>query len=168
MIIVGASLAAFGTVGFDFAVTWRGDVMFIISGIFFAVYMMLNRVWHLSTTQIWLCGSIINGIIFMPAWFWFLPSGIEQTSTNQLILQMSYQGIIPNIIGLVLVAVTVRNVGPAISAAMMSGVPALSSFLGFVILGEELSWIGIVSLCILTPGIIIASLPARKKQTADT
>jgi len=165
LIIIGASCAAFGSVGFDFATTWPGDLLFILAGLFFAVYMTINRLWHLSMTQIWLCGSILNAILFIPVWWLFLPSGIAETPPDQLLLQMGYQGIVPNIIGLVLISVAVRNIGPSTTAAMMSGVPAFSAVLGFVFLGEALSWLGIVSLLILTPGIIIASLPAKPEPS---
>ncbi len=163
LVIVGAGFAAFGSAGFDIATTWWGDLLFIIAGGFFAVYMVLNRMWHLSMTQIWLCGSIMNAIVYVPVWWLFLPSGISQTPHDQLILQMTYQGIVPNIIGMVLIAVAVRHIGAALTAAMMSGVPAVGSLLGYIFLGESLTWLGILSLIILTPGIILASMPLRKK-----
>ena len=158
LILIGAGFAAFGSVGFRFADTWFGDVLFVLAGLFFCIYMTLNRIWHLSMTQIWLCGSVINAIIFLPVWYLFLPSGIGETSETQLWIQMIYQGIVPNIIGLVLVAITVRHIGPALSAALMSGVPAMGSFLGFIFLGESLTVYGLLSIAILTPGILIVSL----------
>lgn len=163
LIIVGASFAGFGIAGFDIATTWFGDLLFMVAGSLFAIYMILNRVWHLTVTQIWLCGSVLNAIVFMPIYWLFLPSGISETSMDQLWFQAAYQGIVPNIIGLVLIAIAVRNVGPSVTAALMSGVPGIGAFLAFVFLGETPTWLGIVSLMILTPGVIISSLPNLRK-----
>jgi len=161
LIILGAGFAAFGTSGFDFSSTWLGDLMFAIAGAFFALYMILNRVWHLTVNQIWFCGSILNAIVFVPVWWLFLPTGIQETPLDQLFFQIGYQGIIPNIVGLVLVSIAVRNVGPSATAAIMSGVPAVGALLGYIFLDERLTWLGILSLMILTPGIVIASLPGK-------
>ncbi|MAZ04431.1 MAG: hypothetical protein CMN56_14960 [Sneathiella sp.] len=163
LIITGASCAAFGVSGFDIGSTWLGDLMFVAAATFFVLYLMMNRAWRLSVSQIWFCGSILNALVFVPVWWLFLPTGIPEVPTDQLLLQMGYQGILPNMVGLVLVSIAVRNVGPSVTAAIMSGVPASGALLGYIFLGEELTWLGIMSLLILTPGIIIASLPSRAK-----
>jgi len=162
LIIIGAGFAAFGIAGFDIATTWFGDLLFIAAASLFAIYMILNRVWHLSVTQIWLCGSVLNAILFLPIYFLFLPSGISETPMDQLWFQMGYQGIVPNIIGLVLISVAVRNIGPSVTAALMSGVPGIGAFLAYIFLGETPTGFGIISFMILTPGIIIASLPSLR------
>ena len=73
-------------------------------------------------------------------------------------LQLIYQGIVPNLLGLVLLAVSVRYIGPNPTAAILAGVPAMGTILGFFILGESPGILGILGLIIITPGILFTAM----------
>jgi len=106
-------------------------------------------------TQVLFCSSIVNAVLYVPIWYWFLPSGISEATQSQFLLQTLYQGLIPGLVGLLLVATATRNIGPSATAAFMAAVPTLGSILGMVFLNEMLGSLGWLSLAILTPGILL-------------
>lgn len=157
LIIIGATLAVADAAELSLTDAWIGDGLFFISALFFSGYLIAARVWNVSTTQVLFCSSIINAILFVPVWYWFLPSGLAQVSHSQLLIQTLYQGLIPGLVGLLLVALATRNIGPASTAAFMAGVPALGSVLGVVLLDEMLGGLGWLSVLVLTPGILLVT-----------
>jgi drug/metabolite transporter (DMT)-like permease len=157
-IIVGASLAVADASKLSLFDSWIGDLMFVIAAIFFSVYLVVSRLWHIKTLQILMCSSVINAFIFIPVWYFLLPSGVAEASDSQLLIQVLYQGLIPNLLGLLLVATAVRHVGPAATAAFMAAVPGLGAILSLIFLGEEPGMLGWLSLAILTPGIVMVAV----------
>lgn len=158
MIIVGAALAVADASQLSLVGSWKGDLMFFAGAIFFSGYLVISRRWQISTTQILLCSSVINAILYVPIWYFFLPSGIAEAPQSQLLLQGLYQGLIPNLLGLLLVAYAVRNVGSAATAAFMAAVPAMGTILSLFFLGEVPGLLGWFSLAVLTPGIVLVAV----------
>lgn len=157
-IIIGASLAMADASKLSLTDSWIGDLMFVIAAMFFSAYLVVSRLWQIKTLQILMCSSVINAIIFVPIWYFLLPSGIAGASESQLLIQTLYQGLIPNLLGLLLVATAVRHVGPAVTAAFMAAVPGLGTILSLIFLGEEPGLFGWLSLIILTPGIVMVAV----------
>lgn len=162
LIIVGALLAVADAAELSLVDAWIGDGLFFISAIFFSGYLIAARVWHVSTTQVLFCSSIVNAALFVPIWYLFLPSGFGEASQSQFLIQMLYQGLIPGLIGLLLVAYATRNIGPSATAAFMAAVPALGSVLGVVLLDEMLGGLGWMSVLVLTPGILLVAFTSAK------
>jgi drug/metabolite transporter (DMT)-like permease len=162
MIIAGAALAVADASQLSLTESWKGDLMFYCGAIFFSGYLVISRRWQISTTQILLCSSVINAIIYVPIWYFFLPSGIAEAPQSQLLLQGFYQGLIPNLVGLLLVAYAVRHVGSAATAAFMAAVPAMGTVLSLLYLGEVPGLLGWFSLAVLTPGIVLVAVIRRQ------
>jgi drug/metabolite transporter (DMT)-like permease len=158
LITVGASMTLVGSNGSSAGTAWQGDLLFMLAGTFFAVYMVLSRLWALTSMQILMCSSVVNGAILTPIWYFFLPSGMADAALNDILLQALYQGILATLFGMLLVAFAVRHIGAPIVAAMMSAVPGFAAMLGYLILGEEFGLMGWISLAILTPGIIMTAV----------
>lgn len=139
-------------------VTWKGDVLFFISAIFFSCYLILARQWSLSMMEVVFCSSILNSLIYLPIWFFLLPKGLPNLLSGEFVLQMFYQGVMPNVVGLLLVAYAAKNIGSAVTAAFLAGVPPLSTVIGFIFLNESLGFLGWVSVVIIVPGIIFVAI----------
>jgi drug/metabolite transporter (DMT)-like permease len=161
MIIAGASLAALGALRSPVPGAWIGALLFLIAALIFSIYMILNRLWQVTTLQVLLSISVVSGLIYIPIWALFLPSNLAETDPRQILLQGAFQ-ILPNLVGLNLLALAVRNVGPPATAAIMSAVPSLGAVLGFLILGERLgpaTWAGIA---VLSAGILLTAVRPRR------
>ena len=162
LIFSGTLLTAADVSGLSLPGAWRGDLLFIVAAVFFSGYLVVARAWSVTPTQVMLCGSLINAIIFVPIWYWWLPSGLAQADGAQLALQIFYQGLIPGLLGLVLVAVATKNIGPAATSAFIAAVPGLGAVLGAIFLNEVPGTLGWLSLVVLTVGILMVSLGVRR------
>ena len=142
----------------NFLDAWIGDIFFIIGAIFFSIYVVLSRLWNITMTQLLFCGSVINAIIYLPIYIAFLPKGMTEAPTQILVLQMMYQGFVPNLIGIFFITYASQKIGSASISAILSSVPPIGSVLGFLILGELLGIYGWLSLILITPGILLVVL----------
>ena len=166
LIVVGAAMTLFGSDSSNGDLIWLGDLLFLFAGLLFAIYMVVSKLWMLTPSQILFCSSIVNSVIFVPIWYFFLPSGFNEASFSEIMLQAVYQGMIATLVGLLLVAFAVRQIGAPTAAAFMSGVPSIAAVLGYLILGEEVShWVW-VSLFLLTPGIILTAIFSQDRFKA--
>ncbi len=166
--MIGAVIVVFGvvmvvadTAQIALGGAWLGDAMFVAAAIFFAGYMVASRVWRVTIPQLLLCSSVLNAVMFVPIWMLVLPSGIKTVETGELVLQLFYQGIVPNLIGLLLVTYAVRNIGAAATSAFMAGVPGLGALLSFLVLDEQMGALGWLALVLLTIGIVLMALRER-------
>ncbi len=160
LIIAGAVLAALDASNPSASGAWIGALLFLVAALSFSVYLILNRLWQVTPLQVLLSLSVVSGIIYIPIWYLFLPSALAETAPSQILLQGAYQ-ILPNLIGLNLLALAVRNVGAPVTAAIMSAVPSLGALLGLVLLGETLgttTWVGIF---VLSLGILLTAIRPR-------
>ncbi len=143
---------------------WIGDLLFIIGAVFFSFYMILSERWQLKPMQIIFCGTIINAILYLPIWALWLPSGLADAPMGPLLLQAVYQGFVPNLIGLLLIAHASRTIGNGNTSSILATVPGVGSLLGLLILGEAVSLFGVLALVTLTIGLLIS---VRRKPVAQ-
>ena len=158
IILLGGCLAVYDGLELNFSNTWIGDIFFIVGATFFSIYVVLSRLWNVTMTQLLFCGSVINAIIYLPIYFVFLPKGIAESPDEILVLQMIYQGFVPNLIGIFFITYASQKIGSASIAAILSSVPPIGSVLGLLILGELLGLSGWLSLLMITPGILLIVL----------
>ena len=145
--------------GLDLSQSWVGDLCFAIGGAFFAVYVTLSRQWAIKTVEILFCGSIVNVVIYLPIWYFLLPSGLSSAETSDIILQGVYQGLLPNLVGLILIAHASRTIGSDATSAIMAIVPATTAILGVWLLDEYLGMISWLAIFGLTGGLLVITLP---------
>lgn len=168
LIVLGAILSTIdGSISYTKEI-WIGDLLFFIAAIYFAFYLTLCRLWNVSLLQVIMCSSIFNGALYIPIWFFFFNSISFEQNLGSLYLQLVYQGLIPNLLGLLLLAVSVRYIGPNPTAAILAAVPSMGTVLGFLILGEVIGFFGILGLIIITPGILITALTKSKAKESYT
>jgi len=162
LIIAGAGMAAFSATSGANPDAWIGDLAFFITGAFFAIFLILQRQWRADIPQILLAAAVVGAIVYLPIWALALPSTLAQSDPNQIALQAVFQGLFPNLLGLILLSHAVRRVGSTVVAAFLSAVPAVASVMGLIFLGENpglLAWAG---LPILTTGILLATVWQRR------
>jgi len=174
VVVLGVVLVVADTAQIELGDAWLGDLMFLSAAVFFAGYMVASRVWGITIPQLLLCSSVLNAVIFVPIWALFLPTELPRVETADLLLQLLYQGVVPNLIGLLLVTYAVRTIGAPATSAFMAAVPGLGAVLSLVFLDERLGTLGWFALALLTAGIVMMALrdgadkrPATvKKDTA--
>ncbi len=168
LIIVSSAVLGFGASGFMLAQSWIGDLCFIFGGLCFAVFVTLSRLWNIKTLDIFFCGSVVNAVIYVPVWYFFLPSGFATTEISLVILQSIYQGLLPNLVGLVFIAHASKTAGADVTAAFMAIVPGFGALLGVILLSEQMpltSWGAIVG---LTAGLLLMALKLPQSRDLKT
>ncbi len=168
LIIVSSAVLGFGASGLMLAQSWIGDLCFIFGGLCFAVFVTLSRLWNIKTLDIFFCGSVVNAVIYVPVWYFFLPSGFATTEISLVILQSIYQGLLPNLVGLVFIAHASKTAGADVTAAFMAIVPGFGALLGVILLSEQMpltSWGAIVG---LTAGLLLMALKLPQSRDLKT
>ncbi len=168
LIIVSSAVLGFGASGLMLAQSWIGDLCFIFGGLCFAVFVTLSRLWNIKTLDIFFCGSVVNAVIYVPVWYFFLPSGFATTEISLVILQSIYQGLLPNLVGLVFIAHASKTAGADVTAAFMAIVPGFGALLGVILLSEQIpltSWGAIVG---LTAGLLLMALKLPQSRDLKT
>jgi len=163
LILLGAFLILLDGASLKIENSWLGDLLFLIAGLLFAIYIVVSREWKITISELIFCTAFLNFLIYLPIWIIFIPKNFGSISNIDLFTQIIFQGIVPNLIGLLLVTIAVKKIGSAPTSAFLAGVPATASILSVFILGEYLGikgWIGIVS---ITPGILILALFNKSK-----
>ena len=158
LIIISSAVLGFGASDFMLKQSWIGDLCFILGGLCFAIFVTLSRLWQIKTLDIFFCGSVVNATIYVPIWYFLLPSGFAMTEPSVVILQSIYQGLLPNLIGLVFIAHASKTAGADVTAAFMAVVPGLGAILGVILLSEKMpltSWGAIIG---LTFGLLLMAL----------
>jgi drug/metabolite transporter (DMT)-like permease len=158
VILLGTFLVIYDGLAVSFSNTWVGDLLFIIGAIFFSFYVVISRLWSITMTQLLFCGSILNALLYLPVWWFFLPHGFVGVPNDILALQMIYQGFIPNLVGIFFITYASQQIGSASTSAVLSAVPPIGSILGLLILNETLGFYGWLSLLLITPGILAVVL----------
>ena len=120
--------------------------------------MIVSRLWRISTTQVLLCSSVINAVLYMPVWYLFLPSRFAEASQSLILIQGFYQGFVPTLLGILLLTAAVRQIGSSAAAAFMAAVPGMGALLSVVLLGEALGVMSWAALGMLTTGIIMMAV----------
>ena len=136
LILAGTVLVATDKSHMAFSETWPGDLLFIASTILLAAYLVVTRLWQVSTSQVLMCSAVLNAIFYLPIWYLFLPSAMAETSQHQIVIQALYQGIFPSLLGLLLLTAAVRNIGSSAASAAMAAVPGLGAVLSLIIPGR--------------------------------
>ena len=168
LIIVSSAVLGFGASGFMLAQSWIGDLCFIFGGLCFAVFVTLSRLWNIKTLDIFFCGSVVNAVVYVPVWYFFLPSGFATTEISLVVLQSIYQGLLPNLVGLVFIAHASKTAGADVTAAFMAIVPGFGALLGVILLSEQMpltSWGAIVG---LTAGLLLMALKLPQSRDLKT
>ena len=156
LILTSAIVLAWNTSVSSTQDAWIGDLLFVIGALFFSAYMILSERWSLGAMQIIFCGTIINAVIYLPIWYFWLPSGLADAPRGPFLLQAVYQGFVPNLIGLLFIAHASRSIGNGNTSFILAAVPGGGAVLGALILGETLNAISIVALVFLTVGLLLS------------
>ena len=161
LILVSAVALAWDASVSSGADAWIGDLLFLVGALFFSIYMILSERWKLSAMQIIFCGTIVNAALYLPVWYFWLPSGLANAPMGPLLLQAVYQGFVPNLIGLLFIAHASQTIGNGNTSFILAAVPGGGAILGALILGENLSTIGVLALIALTLGLLLS---VRRRQ----
>lgn len=151
--VIGSAVIIVGGV----MVAWRGlsqggaDVgaaiaLFLFCAAMIGTYIYTIRQFGVTPRQALAVVTLPNTLIFIPLWWFALPSTLAEAETTTIIAQALFQGIGPGFLALICFAMMANHLGATPTAAVSASVPAVAALLAIPVLGEiptTLEWIGI-------------------------
>ena len=130
-----------------------GDMLFISAGILWAIYTVVFRK---SGLDPWHGAALIcfwSSILVIPIWLFSPNAALLDAPFPDIALQVAAQGILAGLIGLAAYGAAIRHLGASVAAVSGAVVPALTALGGFLILGEQLSWLTAIGVICVAVGI---------------
>jgi drug/metabolite transporter (DMT)-like permease len=128
---------------------------FLAASAVLSIYFVGVKHWQVEPRQALALVSLPNAVLFLPVWFFFLPSTIQNAPWSTILLQAAFQGVGPGFLAVILFSISARILGPTPSAGLAAAVPASATLLAIPVLGEiptGIEWIGIA---IVTAGLVL-------------
>ena len=127
-----------------------GIILFLLASAVMSVYIFGVRQWGVTPRQALALVTIPSALIYLPIWYFFLPSGIAETEQSIVIFQALFQGLGPGFFAVIFFALAAMHLGATMTAGFSAVIPATAALLAIPILGEipnTYEWIaiGIVS-----------------------
>lgn len=128
-----------------------GIVLFLLGSAILSVYIVGVRRWALTPRQALALINVPNALIFLPLWYFFLPSGIAEADPSTVLFQAVFQGLGPGFLAVILFALAAFHLGPTPTAGFSAAVPATAALLAVPVLSEipgPMEWSGIITVTV--------------------
>jgi drug/metabolite transporter (DMT)-like permease len=137
---------------------WRGDVMFILAAVMWAVFGLLSRHWNADPVETTVSIGVLS-LLSVPVWALIMPMQLADASLRAIVLQASYQGAIVGVIALFLYARVVILIGPVRAALFLPVVPCVAAIGAWLVLGERPSEWELLGMLIVVTGMVATLRP---------
>jgi drug/metabolite transporter (DMT)-like permease len=144
---------------------WRGDLLFLLAGLFFASFTIAQR---RSGVSPWHATALVNcfsALLFAPIYFIWLKPNIFTAPTNTVVFQVIAQGIVVAILGMFFYTEAVRRLGAPRAAIFGALAPALAVLIGVVVLKEVPSALTLGGVALVMCGVAFVVTGERPKTT---
>lgn len=137
---------------------------FLAASAVLSIYFIGMKHWQVEARQALALVSLPNAVLFLPVWFFWLPSTIQEAPWSTILLQAAFQGLGPGFLAVILFSLSARILGPTPSAGLAAAVPASATLLAIPVLAEiptAIEWIGIA---VVTVGLVLLLMPTRMRS----
>lgn len=134
--------------------TLTGDLLFALSGIMFAAYAVLVRLWSVNAVTATIAVVLIS-CLPLPIFHAIMPSGFAMASLLEIGVQFVIQGFLAGALAIILYTYAVRELGPQRASLFMPCVPITTTLVGMVALGEIPAPAQLVGIAIMTAGMVL-------------
>ena len=130
-----------------------GDLLFAMAGVFWAMFGILLRLWHVSGVRAIAAVGAVSILVFAPLHAIFVGyDGMLRMSLAENMLQILVQGILAGVLPIFLFARTVILLGAGRAATFPALVPGFSLIIGYLALGVVPTIAQLVGLVIVVIG----------------
>lgn len=151
LLLVGWSAFAAGAPG-----AWRGDLLFVLSGLLWAGYTLGARAWSVPPLEATAIVSVVSLLLYLPPYLALSGDSLLDAPLGPLAVQALFQGVLAAIFALVFYTRAVALLGAACGALFAALVPVSAILLAIPLLGE---WPGpgeLAGLALVTLGMLVA------------
>jgi len=140
---------------------WIGDVLFLGAALCWAIFGLLIRRWQIRPHHGIFGIATFASLVYLPIYYFFLPKGMFDAGWGDLVLQGVYQGIVAALLAAGMFSYATHKIGACEAAMMLALVPAFSAIGGYFILGEDLSFVVILGIVIVSAGALLGATPSN-------
>jgi drug/metabolite transporter (DMT)-like permease len=134
-----------------------GDAFFMIAGLLFAIYSVLQKRWSVGPMPAAGAVAIIAGAIYIPPYLALVGVGrIVALSWPMLIAQFLVQGVLTGFVSLVAFGRAIHILGVGRASLFPALVPVAAIILGIPIVGEFPTLLQTIGLGVVTGGLLVA------------
>lgn len=155
VVAVGIGLLAADTFGANPG-AWRGDLLFLGGSLSWAMYTLLIRHWKVSPLTVTLGVALYPAMVFLPLWWFVLPSQMDLVPLRIILFQGLYQGIFAVLVAGFLFTRAVTALGAPLTTSITALVPAMVAIAAWPLLGEPLGVAGLVGVGLVSAGMVLA------------
>ena len=137
--------------------TWFGNILFLIGAALWAIYSVLFRQSGITPFHGLVIGLFWGSIIFIPILVIFGDVSFKHASVTNIFLMIILHSVIIGILAMLLFTYAVKQLGAAQTAAFGAITPILSMLGGIIFLGELITPLKLLGICLVTTGVLFAS-----------
>ncbi|NDF12106.1 MAG: DMT family transporter [Proteobacteria bacterium] len=153
--IVAFLMAAKGQV--DGARVWFGHLLLMIAGSTWGVYAVLSKKWRAAPLENTSVMAALSMILYLPIFYFFLPSHLHEAPMGEIVWQGFYQGILTNILALLAYNKGVELLGASGSAAFIPLVPVMATLAAVPFLHEVPTLLEVMGILLAAAGVMLAT-----------
>lgn len=142
-----------------------GDLLFLCGSSSWAVFTLLLRRYPMPPLTAAVTTTLGSAILYLPVWWLFLPSTLNQAPLAEIAMQAAYQGVLVVFVAMMLYTFAVRSLGGQTVTLLMAIVPGLSALAAVPVLGEPLSMFTLAGLAAVTMGAVLGARGTSLKKT---
>ncbi len=155
-ILVGLCLLGWDGLANHGELTWLGDLMFVVGGLFWASYTIGSRYWSVEPFQATVIVSVASLIVYIPGYAALAGAALHAAPWREILIQGVFQGVLSAIVALICYTRAVKMLGAARGAVFAALVPSFSLLFAIPALHEIPTPLQIVGVCFVTGGMLLA------------
>ena len=160
LVFIGIALTAYDTFSHEAHLTGMqmfGDLLFLSGSSLWAVFTLLLRRHPVPPLTAAVTTTLGSAILYLPVWWLFLPSTLDQAPLAEIAMQAIYQGILVVFVAMLFYTYAVRLLGAQTVALLMAFVPGLAALSAVPVLGEPISLFTLAGLGAVTVGAVFGA-----------
>jgi drug/metabolite transporter (DMT)-like permease len=136
--------------------TWLGDAMFVLGGMFWATYTIASRVFKVEPLHTTAVVAVLSMLIYIPGYTWLAGDSLASAPWSEIAIQAVFQGLLSAVVALLLYTRAVALLGAARGAVFAALVPSFSLLLAIPLLHELPTALQLAGVALVTAGMVFA------------
>ena len=136
--------------------TWLGDAMFALGGLFWASYTIGSRVWRVEPLHATAVVGVLSMALYLPGYVWLAGGNLAAAPWRDIVVQGVFQGVLSAVVALLLYTRAVAILGAARGAVFAALVPTFSLLVAIPLLHELPTHLQLTGVVLVTAGMVFA------------
>jgi drug/metabolite transporter (DMT)-like permease len=136
--------------------TWLGDAMFALGGLFWASYTIGSRVWRVEPLHATAVVGVLSMALYLPGYAALAGRDLITAPWREIVIQAVFQGVLSAVVALLLYTRAVAILGAARGAVFAALVPTFSLLIAIPLLHELPTHLQLAGVVLVTIGMVFA------------